>query len=523
MIGGGIDMSVGSLISLSTCIAAVVMKPGTGLSLALGILAVFLVAGIVGLCNGIGANYAKVPPLITTLSMMILLSGVAQGVLPVAGGKVNTGFAKVMMARAGIFSVSILILLIVYLIIRRFMYRTPTGVSVYAIGNNADIAASMGVRAKRVSVLTYVIAALCAAVTGLLGVGAESADIALTPGGILKVASKKIAVEKIIIGGNTEGIKEGESRTFTAACTPSDADGDIKWTIAAAGGSAQDSDVHLTENAGGSATVTLRRAGGTSSEYKLTATDEESGVSASVTLTTSVIDGEEIRSILPIGDVITADVEAVKANGINSSQLDDVAKSLGASMGSFKVNERGVVYLEDAVLQRAIVDAISDDSVALDRAVSLPLFRAQLPTAGATAATAFIISGDRLLADTPQEVRLVKTRPDGTGSFFAYAAASADYKDGHFTLQRMDDSVMAAEEAIEADKSYKLVVYVKDGGDYDVDSTERSVVDPLAVVKTSKKSSGGSGGCSAGFGALALLPVAFAALLRRRYRNGRRQ
>lgn len=362
-----------------------------------------------------------------------------------------------------------------------------------------------------------------AAVTGLLGVGAESADIALTPGGILKVASKKIAVEKIIIGGNTEGIKEGESRTFTAACTPSDADGDIKWTIAAAGGSAQDSDVHLTENAGGSATVTLRRAGGTSSEYKLTATDEESGVSASVTLTTSVIDGEEIRSILPIGDVITADVEAVKANGINSSQLDDVAKSLGASMGSFKVNERGVVYLEDAVLQRAIVDAISDDSVALDRAVSLPLFRAQLPTAGATAATAFIISGDRLLADTPQEVRLVKTRPDGTGSFFAYAAASADYKDGHFTLQRMDDSVMAAEEAIEADKSYKLVVYVKDGGDYDVDSTERSVVDPLAVVKTSKKSSGGSGGCSAGFGALALLPVAFAALLRRRYRNGRRQ
>lgn len=48
------------------------------------------------------------------------------------------------------------------------MYRTPTGVSVYAVGNNADIAASMGVRTKRVSVLTYVIAALCAAVTGLL-------------------------------------------------------------------------------------------------------------------------------------------------------------------------------------------------------------------------------------------------------------------------------------------------------------------------------------------------------------------
>ena len=362
-----------------------------------------------------------------------------------------------------------------------------------------------------------------AAVTGLLGVGVESADIALTPGGILKVASKKVAVEKIMIGGSAEGIKEGESRTFTASSAPSDAEGDIKWTIAATGGEAQDSDIHLTENDDGSATVTLRRAGGTSGEYTLTATDEYSGVSASVKLTTSVIEGEEIWSILPIGDVITADVEAVKANGINSSQLDGVAKSIGASMGSFKVNEKGVVYLKDTVLQQAVMNAISDDSIALHRAISLPLFRAQLSVAGATAATAFIISGDRLLADTPRDIGLVKARPDGTGSFFAYASTTAEYKDGYFTLQRMDDGVMAAEEAIEADKSYKLVVYVKDGGDYDVDSTERSVVDPLAVVKTSKKSSGGSGGCSAGFGAFALLPVAFAALLRRRGRNGRRQ
>lgn len=97
------------------------------------------------------------------------------------------------------------------------------------------------------------------------------------------------------------------------------------------------------------------------------------------------------------------------------------------------------------------------------------------------------------MADTPQEVKLVKTRPDGTGTFLTYAAAAADYTDGHFTIQNMDDSVLAADGAIEASKSYKLVVYVKDGGAYDIDPTECSIVDPLALIKTSQKQSSSSG------------------------------
>ena len=168
MVGGGIDMSVGSLISLSTCIAAVVMKPGTPTTLLLGLVLVFAAALAVGLLNGLGINYCKVPPLITTLSMMIVLSGVAQGVLPVAGGKINPGFSGLLMARSGVFSVSILILLAAYLGIRHLMYRTPTGTAIYAVGGNARIAASMGVKARRVSITTYIVAALCAACTGLL-------------------------------------------------------------------------------------------------------------------------------------------------------------------------------------------------------------------------------------------------------------------------------------------------------------------------------------------------------------------
>lgn len=168
MIGGGIDMSVGSLISLCTCVAAVAMKPGTVGTMLLGLVLVFLTAVVVGLLNGMGVNYCKVPPLITTLSMMILLSGVAQGVLPVAGGKINPGVSGLLMTRSGVFSVSMVVLLIFYLLIRHLMYRTPTGTAIYAVGGNARIAASMGIKVRRISVATYVVAALCAACTGLL-------------------------------------------------------------------------------------------------------------------------------------------------------------------------------------------------------------------------------------------------------------------------------------------------------------------------------------------------------------------
>ncbi len=168
MVGGGIDMSVGSLISLITCIAAVVMGAGTAVSVALALVLIFLVAAGVGALNGLGVNYCKVPPMITTLSMMIVLSGVAQAVLPVAGGKVHPGFARAVMARWGILSVPLAVLVVVYLILRYLMYQTKHGTAIYAVGNNAKVAASMGIHSKKVSVMTYVIAALCAAVTGVL-------------------------------------------------------------------------------------------------------------------------------------------------------------------------------------------------------------------------------------------------------------------------------------------------------------------------------------------------------------------
>lgn len=87
IISGGIDLSVGSTISVCTAIAARLMGSDNPAQVLLGVVVVFAFAAGVGLVNGAGVNYLKVPPMITTLCTSTILEGVALWILPVAGGQ----------------------------------------------------------------------------------------------------------------------------------------------------------------------------------------------------------------------------------------------------------------------------------------------------------------------------------------------------------------------------------------------------------------------------------------------------
>lgn len=168
MIGGGIDLSVGMTISLSTCIAATTLSNPAPLSLLSGVLAVFGAAFVIGALNGLGTCYLGVPALITTLSMMMVVNGLSLALMPSTGGQVDRAFADIFMSRFGVISVSFLIMLGLFLLLRTFLYKTPSGVGVYALGQNSKIAASMGIRVKKVGLITFIIASLCAGLAGLL-------------------------------------------------------------------------------------------------------------------------------------------------------------------------------------------------------------------------------------------------------------------------------------------------------------------------------------------------------------------
>ena len=168
IISGGIDLSVGATISVCTAIAARLMGGDSPAQIAFGVAVVFLFAAGVGLVNGLGVNYLKVPPMITTLCTSTILTGVALWILPVAGGKINAGFARFIYKKWDIISMPLVLLVLLFLATRRLLYHTRTGTGLYAIGRSRPIAQSMGVKTRAVSIRAYVLAGLCAGVTGLL-------------------------------------------------------------------------------------------------------------------------------------------------------------------------------------------------------------------------------------------------------------------------------------------------------------------------------------------------------------------
>lgn len=168
IINGGIDLSVGSTISVCTCAAAKLLNTDNPLQIALGVVAVIMIGVLVGLLNGAGVNLLNVPPLITTLCTSTALNGVALWILPTAGGKINKDFAKFVYRKFDIISNPLIIMLLLFLLLRTLLYHSRTGTAIYAVGRDRRISKTMGVNVKRASIKAYVIAGFCVGVTGML-------------------------------------------------------------------------------------------------------------------------------------------------------------------------------------------------------------------------------------------------------------------------------------------------------------------------------------------------------------------
>ncbi|MDP9045849.1 MAG: ABC transporter permease, partial [Pseudomonadota bacterium] len=84
----GIDLSVGSVVSLASCLVATQGDPAWGVTLAL------LLGIAVGLVNGIGVAWAGIHPLIMTLGTMTFLQGFAFLILPIPGGQIAPALGR---------------------------------------------------------------------------------------------------------------------------------------------------------------------------------------------------------------------------------------------------------------------------------------------------------------------------------------------------------------------------------------------------------------------------------------------
>jgi simple sugar transport system permease protein len=196
---GGIDLSVGAVLALSTMVTAKGLQ--AGLPLPLVVVLVFLVGGGLGLLMGLCIHYFEIQPFIVTLAGMFLARGLCFviGVESISiQDETFRGVATAVIPLPGGISVtwSVVVALLVVAIAAWVLQRTRFGRTAYAIGGNESSAVLMGLPVGRVKVGAYVISGLCSALAGLL-----FALYMLSGYGLHAVGMELDAIASVVIGG----------------------------------------------------------------------------------------------------------------------------------------------------------------------------------------------------------------------------------------------------------------------------------------------------------------------------------
>jgi len=171
IVAAGIDLSVGSIIALSTVVIALLLKRDVSpLLAALGGVAG---AALCGLANGVLITRLKVVPFIVTLGTMLIVRGAAKGLaderrIEAPATWLNGLLRTVEAGRGLVLPPGIWILAVLALLVAGVLRYTVFGRHLFAIGSNERTARLCGVRVERVKVAVYTISAALAGVAGVM-------------------------------------------------------------------------------------------------------------------------------------------------------------------------------------------------------------------------------------------------------------------------------------------------------------------------------------------------------------------
>jgi ABC-type sugar transport system ATPase subunit/ribose/xylose/arabinose/galactoside ABC-type transport system permease subunit len=166
MIGGGLDISVGSIVSLTTILAALLMN-GSDTMIPAAAAACLGAGMIVGFLNGITVVKLKIVPFIATLGMMSVVHGVVLLIAHGPVGSVGKAFRLISRGTVGPFPSALLINLFVFVVAVLVMNYTIYGRHLSATGANPEVSRLAGIQISRVTFSSYVVSAFCAVLAGL--------------------------------------------------------------------------------------------------------------------------------------------------------------------------------------------------------------------------------------------------------------------------------------------------------------------------------------------------------------------
>lgn len=196
ILSGGIDLSVGSIVAISSCVTAGFLKAGH--PILLSILIGIGVGCLLGLVNGILVAKIKIPPFIATLGVMGIGRGLA---LVYTQGRPISGLpATFLLLSRSIWGIPLVIYLVIifYIVSSLILKYSLFGLHLYATGASEYPAYLSGVMIKKVKMITYVISGGFASIAGiLLTARLNSAQP------VLGVGYELDAIAAVVIGGTS--------------------------------------------------------------------------------------------------------------------------------------------------------------------------------------------------------------------------------------------------------------------------------------------------------------------------------
>lgn len=212
VIGGGIDLSVGALMSLVNVIAARSMVNMDLRGALLFSLVLIVGSALAGSLTGATVTLTRVPDIIVTLATSFIWAGVALQVMPIPGGGAPIAWENYMggelsdaftFLKGGLWTAvpsGLFVLFVVVVAVWAPFYLSRLGLTVYALGSNRNAAYLSGVSVARSRIVAYTLGGAFAALAGLaltassFGTGNASSGASYTLNSIAAVVLGGVAL-----------------------------------------------------------------------------------------------------------------------------------------------------------------------------------------------------------------------------------------------------------------------------------------------------------------------------------------
>jgi ribose transport system permease protein len=210
----GIDLSVGSIVGLVAVVTASILASGGAPWLA--VLCGLLLGTGIGILNGLGISFGKIPPFIMTLGTMVAVRGLAMIMAdgsPVSWRNTKTHFNWVGTGSLLKVPVTVWLFAIVFVVAALVLRYTSFGRYIYAIGDSRESARLCGINVRRIEITAYMIMGFLSALAAVVYISRLEVGEPTAGTGI-----ELDAIAMVVIGGtSTFGGEGGVKGTLVGA------------------------------------------------------------------------------------------------------------------------------------------------------------------------------------------------------------------------------------------------------------------------------------------------------------------